>query len=154
MKNLYQVSPEPSLLQAEQPQLSQPVLVRRCSIPWIIFCGPFSGCTPTGPCLCCAENSTSGCGWVMGSGATLSVWSCDCREIVYMGHFLQQMLTEEVSRPTPHTVHGTSLYSFYSAFHLYLHSQVLVARLPVERCFAHRCYHHHFNPCGFHTHLK
>jgi len=33
----YKVTPEPSLLQAEQPQLSQPFLIQECSSPLIIF---------------------------------------------------------------------------------------------------------------------
>jgi len=37
MKSCYKVSLEPSLLQAEGPQLSQPFLIGRCSIPLIIF---------------------------------------------------------------------------------------------------------------------
>ena len=53
------VSPQPSLLQAEQPQLSQPVLTGevpalRSSL-W-----PSSGPAPTAPCLSCAEGSRAG----------------------------------------------------------------------------------------------
>ena len=40
LEGCYKVSPEPSLLQAEQPQLSQPVLIREVFQPSDHFCGP------------------------------------------------------------------------------------------------------------------
>jgi len=55
-----QVFVEPSLLQAEQPQQSQPVLVGKVVHPHIISLF-LPGCASTGPCLFCTEDSTSGC---------------------------------------------------------------------------------------------
>ena len=54
LKDCYQVSPQPSLLHAAQPQLSQPLLSR--SVPSLgSFLWPSSGCAPTGLCLSCTR---------------------------------------------------------------------------------------------------
>lgn len=49
-----------SLLQVEQPQLSQSVLIGDVFHPLEHLC-PSSVCAPTGPCLSCTEDSTVGC---------------------------------------------------------------------------------------------
>ena len=63
-KGCYQVTSEPSLLRAEQPQLSQPVLTGEAFDPSVLFffffLWPSSACAPTGPCLFCTEGSSYG----------------------------------------------------------------------------------------------
>ena len=59
LKENFQVSPKPSLLQAEQPQLSQPV--SQSGAPSVVaFLWPFPGHSLTGPHLPCTEDSPSG----------------------------------------------------------------------------------------------
>ena len=53
LKGHYQISLEPSFLQAEQYQLTQPVLIVK------VF-HPSCGCAPAGSCLSCTEKSISG----------------------------------------------------------------------------------------------
>lgn len=60
LKDYSQVSPEPSLLQAEQPQLSQSVLIGKVVPSLGLFLWTPSGRAPAGPCLSCPEDSTSG----------------------------------------------------------------------------------------------
>ena len=54
------VSLKPSLLQAEQPQLSQPFFTGEVFHPTDHFVA-LLWATPTGPCLSCAEGSRAGC---------------------------------------------------------------------------------------------
>ena len=56
----YKVTSEPSLLQAEQPHLSQPLLVGEVIHPLDHFLWSSLGCTPTGSYLSCTEDSTCG----------------------------------------------------------------------------------------------
>jgi len=53
----YQVTVQPCLLQDEQPQLSQPALLREAF--HVSFLWSFSGCAPTGLCPSCTDDSTS-----------------------------------------------------------------------------------------------
>jgi len=61
MKGCSKFSPEPSLVQAEQPQLSQPFLIEEVLQPLGSSLWPSSGPAPTAPCPACVGDSRAGC---------------------------------------------------------------------------------------------
>ena len=60
LEGCYKVSPQPSLLQAEQPQIPQPFLIAEVLQPSDHFCGPPLDLFQH-PCLSCARGSRAGC---------------------------------------------------------------------------------------------
>ncbi|KAK4816270.1 hypothetical protein QYF61_014342 [Mycteria americana] len=96
LEGCYKVSPEPSLLQAEQPQLSQPVLIGEVLQPQIIFMA-LLGRAQAGPCLSYVggprtENSTP-------AQDAIGFLGCEHTLLSHGQHFIHQYPPVSLRRP-------------------------------------------------------